>query len=368
MADGGDGKAKHGRIFICALNSLFFHSLADGAPPFLLSHAYGGRLLRLLRRSLFLSIQILVSILSLLLSHFPSPPSPRSRASASTVPSPSDSTSAGRALSRVLSAVVRVPVASRKYDLVRSLADRILDENLRFNGDRGAALQDLNRAVLSASFARTLVLLEEAVAAGAAAGPGDGSEGRIMGALKSSMRRWAAPLAEGGFGGSAEKLAAEALWLGQKMAESGAAKEAVAMWGAASRLAAHAISAEPRLQVAFVRVCASLFKHANSKQLGEKGEEENGIDFASSQMAMLRSWLPLLCRACSGVDTPALSIREKTEMLSVLEEMIEKLSWDKQEEILSLWLHHFTICADSDWPNLETCYMRWYSESRKLLK
>lgn len=81
-----------------------------------------------------------------------------------------------------------------------------------------------------------------------------------MGVLKSRVRAWAAgrvvpPAGEEGAGGSAEKLAAEAMWLGQKMAENGAAAEAVAMWGTASRLAALAVVAEPRLQVAIVRVC-----------------------------------------------------------------------------------------------------------------
>lgn len=81
------------------------------------------------------------------------------------------------------------------------------------------------------------------------------------------MRRFAAAAAavpeEGdvvgvGVGGSAEKLAAEALWLGQKMAECGAAPDAVARWGTAAELGRFALSAEPRLQVAFVRVSGQL--------------------------------------------------------------------------------------------------------------
>lgn len=84
-------------------------------------------------------------------------------------------------------------------------------------------------------------------------------------------------------------------------------------------------------------------------------------------MSMLTSWLPLLCRASNGADAPILSSGERAEMVSVLEEMIEKLSWEQQEEVLALWLHHFTCCPDSDWPNLEACYTRWYSKSRDLL-
>lgn len=104
-----------------------------------------------------------------------------------------------------------------------------------------------------------------------------------------------------------------------------------------------------------------MFKHTNSKELGR----DDGIDTASSRLAMLKTWLPLLCHACCGVDNPILSIREKADMVSILEETIEKLTWEEQEDVLSLWFHHF-ISADSDWPNLESCYMRWYSESRKL--
>lgn len=118
---------------------------------------------------------------------------------------------------------------------------------------------------------------------------------------------------------------------------------------------------------------AFLFKHANAQQFGRrKGElQEEGEDkeylISRYRMAMLTSWLPLLCRASNGADAPTLSGREKAEMVKVLEEMIEKLSWQQQEEVLSLWLHHFTSCPDSDWPNLETCYTRWYSQSRDLL-
>lgn len=110
-----------------------------------------------------------------------------------------------------------------------------------------------------------------------------------------------------------------------------------------------------------------LFKHANSKQMEAwKGEGEDR-SAAHFQMSMLTSWLPLLCRASNGTDTPILSSGERAEMVRVLEEMIEKLGWEQQEDVMALWLHHFMSCPDSDWPNLESCYIRWYSESRKLL-
>ncbi|CAL9769304.1 unnamed protein product [Musa acuminata subsp. burmannicoides] len=374
-------------------DSELLHSVADA----LVSAGGDGRPLRLLRRSLMLSLHLFLSLLSLfslVLSHLSSPP----RASAPDPLSPTDGTSAGRALSRVLSAVSRVPVASRKYDLVRSLAERLLGDNLRYASGEGRAFQVINRAALSAAFARTLRRLEAAVAAEASLAPGDGSGGRIMGAVKSRV------------GVSADKLAAEVMWLGQKMAESGAVADAVAMWGEAAGLAQLAVSAVPRLQVALVRVCGEdalflylsalhyfhfglvrskqsepvlaglsrpasvccflcfLCNHANSKNFDEvKVRKEEESHLAIFQMAMLKSWLPLICQACNGVDTPILSSRVRAEMVSMLEEMIEKLSWDQQEEVLSLWLHHFTECPDSDWPNLESCYMRWYSESLRFL-
>ena len=77
--------------------------------------------------------------------------------------------------------------------------------------------------------------------------------------------------------------------------------------------------------------------------------------------------IPWLCRASNGTDTPILSSGERAEMVRVLEEMIEQLGWEQQEEVMALWLYHFMSCPDSDWPNLESCYIRWYSESRKLL-
>ncbi|XP_038983261.1 uncharacterized protein LOC103697933 [Phoenix dactylifera] len=334
----------------------------------------GGRLLHLLRRFLLLSLHALLSLLFFLLSpafsHLPS--SSFSPATAATAPD--GTTAADRALAHVLSTVSRVPVASRKYELVRSLADRLLDDNLRLGAATG--LNELNRAALSAAFSRNLQCLEAATAAAISrASPTDRSLDMIIGAVRSGMRRFAAAAAvaeEGdvvgvGGAGSAEKMAAEALWLGQKMAECGAAVEAVAQWGAAARLGRLALSAEPRLQVALVRVSAFLFKHANSKQMEEwKGEGEDG-SIAHYRMAMLTSWLPLLCRASNGVGAPIMSSGERVEMLRVLEEIIEKLSWEQQEEILALWLHHFTSCPDSDWPNLVSCYTRWYSESRKFL-
>lgn len=98
-------------------------------------------------------------------------------------------------------------------------------------------------------------------------------------------------------------------------------------------------------------------------------DEDDELAFSTSQccLSMLRTWLPLLCRASNGIDAPILNSSERAEMARVLDEMIQKLDWEQQEEILALWLHHFTSCPDSDWPNLESSFTRWYAQSGKLL-
>ena len=82
---------------------------------------------------------------------------------------------------------------------------------------------------------------------------------------------------------------------------------------------------------------------------------------------MLQSWLPLLCRASNGTDAPVLSVSERTELEKVLEYIIERLEPEEQEQVLSLWLHHFTHSPSSDWPNLHSCFARWCTASRKQL-
>lgn len=220
----------------------------------------GGRLLNLLRRFLLLFLHALLSLVLFLLSpavsHLPSSSSSPAAATAA----PGGTTAADRALAHVLSTVSRVPVASRKYEFVRSLADRLLDDNLRLGAT--TALDELNRAALSSAFSRTLQRLEAATAAAVSASfATDRSLDMIIGVVRSGMRRFAAAAVEEEeevVVGSAEKLAAEALWLGQKMAECGAAAEAVARWGAAAGLGRLALSAEPRLQMGFVRVSGQL--------------------------------------------------------------------------------------------------------------
>lgn len=87
-----------------------------------------------------------------------------------------------------------------------------------------------------------------------------------------------------------------------------------------------------------------------------------------TKMKMLMSWLPLLCRHNNGTDTPTLSMPERAELERVLEEIISALGEEEEQEcVLSLWLHHFTYCPASDWPNLRSCYTQWCSASRARL-
>lgn len=108
------------------------------------------------------------------------------------------------------------------------------------------------------------------------------------------------------------------------------------------------------------------------KQCREMGKDKDGDESEKQQqmqtkLKMLISWLPLLCRGSNGTDAPVLSIGERRELELVLEEMIGTLQQDQQEQVLALWLHHFTYSSSSDWPNLHASYARWYSASRKLL-
>lgn len=102
--------------------------------------------------------------------------------------------------------------------------------------------------------------------------------------------------------------------------------------------------------------------------MGDDEIEESKIKLCKQvKLKMLQSWLPLLCRASNGTDAPALSVSERAELEKVLESFIEGLEQVEQEQVLSLWLHHFTHCSSSEWPNLHTCFARWCTASRKQL-
>ncbi|KAF3435028.1 hypothetical protein FNV43_RR22115 [Rhamnella rubrinervis] len=287
----------------------------------------------------------------------------------------SGDSSIARALSQLLSIMNEIPVSSRKYEVVRSLADRVIEEN---NREGFHALREVNRTVVSAAFAKTLAqleaaILEERAVEAESGGVGRFEYGRLNRVLKAvrSFGIGKAVMREGANrsgGGSAEKLAAELLWLGQKLAGCGFVEEAVRRWAAASKLAWLAVSAEPRLQGSLVKLSAFMFKQAKDMGLEHDADEDYKKEEMQTKMQMLLSWLPLLCRASNGTDVPVLSIGERAELERVLEETIEKLEEEEQQEkVLTLWLQHFTYCSSSDWPNLHASYARWCDASRKLL-
>lgn len=170
-----------------------------------------------------------------------------------------------RALSQLLAIVNSVPVSSRKYEAVRSLAERLIEGNLREDSD---ALKQVNRTVLSAAFSRTLaqletVMMEQKRARGGGFSGGPAGSGvmlnRVLRVVESlgdmAWSRAAKPREELVLeGSSAEKLAAELAWLAQKLTVCGFAEEAVCRWAAASNLAWLAVSAESRLQGLLVKV------------------------------------------------------------------------------------------------------------------
>lgn len=179
-----------------------------------------------------------------------------------------------RALTQLLLLMNDIPVSSRKYEGVRSLAEKLIDENL---AERNQALREVNCTVLSAAFSMSLSQLEAAMGerrwrSGGGDGGGDVAAGacesddaRVFKRVRSLLKgvkyygraawRYAKPRSEASrSGSSAEKLAAELLWLAQKMAASGCAEEAVCKWASATKLAWLALSTEPRLQGSLVKV------------------------------------------------------------------------------------------------------------------
>ncbi|XP_076888247.1 uncharacterized protein LOC143538616 [Bidens hawaiensis] len=272
-----------------------------------------------------------------------------------------------RALNQLLAIVNEIPVSSRKYEIVRSYAEKLMDENLEVEYE---PLQRVNAG------------LELAVVDG---GECDGEEysGEEEVKKKNSGGGYFVVLdrvvktvgyigdvawtrfvkGKNRFGGSGEKLAAELLWLAKKLKDCGSVDEAVCQWASASKLGFVALSAQPRLQGSLVKLSVYLFKQVAS--MGSEDDEEGAMEeLRKIKMKMLMSWLPFLCRSSLGTDAPVLSINEKTELENVLGELIMCLKHEEQENVLSLWLHHFTHCPSS---NLHQYYASWCTTSRKLL-
>ncbi|XP_077249911.1 1,8-cineole synthase [Tasmannia lanceolata] len=335
---------------------------ADKSSPLNLSDLYLNlsdryKLLQLLRAAIALALfclHLLVStFLSIVLTRPDSVEFDENR--------PSQEIGIGRALTQLLSLVADVPVSSRKYQLLRGLAENLMDDNVREgNGE-------VNRTALGLAFSKTIYRLEVAESERGTESHELGGFGeRVIARVYNRAVRYARDSVGSKEGSrlsceSAEKLAAELLWLSRKLADCGGVDEAVLRWGSSSNFARLALSAEPRLQEWLVRVSVFLFKHAKETDDTEENESQDG-----KKMKMLMSWLPLLCRASNGTDTPVVSMIEKAEMETVLEEMIGEMNILKQEKVLALWLYHFTSCPNSDWPNLQACYAHWYAKSRKI--
>ncbi|MBA0586552.1 hypothetical protein Gorai_017290 [Gossypium raimondii] len=195
-----------------------------------------------------------------------------------------------RALSQVLSIVNDIPVSSRKYAIVRSLAEGLIEENRREDAE---GLREVNRAVLSSAFSRTLSYLEAAMVElgqdrighdGAGPAPVQYWVKRALRVVRSVGDGVWAREGSGGVredvnrsGNSAEKLAAELLWLAQKLVDCGFGEEAVERWASASNLASLSLLAEPRLQGSLVKVSSmfplssSFVKSLSFSQIGELG-------------------------------------------------------------------------------------------------
>lgn len=160
-----------------------------------------------------------------------------------------------------------LPVSSRKYEVVRSLTERIIDENQK---EDVHVLREVNRTVLSAAFARTLSQLEAAVLERDDGGLlGDGLVeyrlGRVVKAVRSVAEfglkmGWRGRGKASQYGVSAEKLAAELLWMTRKLTACGCGEEAASRWAAAANLGRLALSAEPRLQGCLVEVAGTMFR------------------------------------------------------------------------------------------------------------
>ncbi|CAI9264705.1 unnamed protein product [Lactuca saligna] len=288
-----------------------------------------------------------------------------------------DETCIARALTQLLAIINEIPVSSRKYEIVRSYAEKLMNENLEEGYE---PLRKVNAKVLSAAFSRALQQLQSAAVAAAKydieKNTATGGDVTKKGGGYFGLNRVIKTVGHyGDFAWtqftkpktrlrvSAEKLSAELLWLAEKLVACGSADEAVRQWASASKLACVALSAQQRLQGSLVKLSVYLFKEAVS--MG--GQDDDVEELRKVKTKLLMSWLPFLCRATIGVEAPVLNFNEKAELENMLGKLIESLKHEEeQEKVLSLWLHHYAHCPSSDWPNLHQYYDRWCTASRNL--
>ncbi|GLJ18912.1 hypothetical protein SUGI_0337970 [Cryptomeria japonica] len=261
----------------------------------------------------------------------------------------------GRALNQVLALVIETPVNSRKYDFVRALADKMIEENLKND-----SLKEVNRTALSAGFGRTVKLLISALRDQQTAGTtwkmirripfGEYLNKHLSTANDSLLST--SMVTESVL---AEKLVADLLWFAEKLEACCGIEEAIAQWSEAGILANLSMSANPRVQGSLVRVSVYLLKEVAKEETEER------------KVKMMMIWMPLLANAANGVESVVLSAREKSEVERVVEQMIQELADMKDKEaVLANWLHHYAR-SNSDWPNLQTCYNQWCGLSRSTL-
>ncbi|KMT01514.1 hypothetical protein BVRB_9g215170 [Beta vulgaris subsp. vulgaris] len=271
-------------------------------------------------------------------------------------------TAIARAIYQLLTLVNSISTSSRKYEVVRSLVEKLIDENLKEGSE---ALRQVNCVVLSEAFGKTISQLE-ADLLDQESNLGQSGFG-VRGVVRAA-KGWYRVREGGNEPAAMEKIAAELLWLAHKLEESGGGEVAVGKWASAKNLGWLAVAAEPRVQASLVKLTAFLIKQA--KDISKEQQTEGGISerLKQTNMKMLTTWLPLLCRASNGTDAPTLSTIERSELERALEKMIDMIEEkENQEKVLSLWLHHFAHCSSSDWPNLYGSYIRWCNVSRKLL-
>lgn len=342
---------------------------------------------------LFRSLLISLFFFLLHLLHFFIPNPPSKHHISNLIPTPTtvtaskdfNNTSAiSRSLYQLLSIINDIPVSSRKYGFVRSLAEKIIDDNLKQGSKK---LRDVNCNVLSAAFTRTLNQLEAVVLDQDEDNYTVGLIGRGSSASRRILRYFSEQVVYAiGFGGRknglvdgesgqdgswiwAEKWAAELLWLAEKLTACGGVEEAVEKWAEASDLASRVglfAGSGNRLQGSLVKISAFLMKQDRgiTETVEEQKEDGKKQLKAETNLKMLMSWLPLLCRASNGTDAPVLSGSERNELEGLLIETIDKLEVEEQEKVLSLWIHHFSYCPSSDWPNLLSSYNCWCENSR----
>lgn len=271
-------------------------------------------------------------------------------------------TAIARAIYQLLSLVNSIPTNSRKYEVICSMVEKLIEDNLNEGSE---ALRQVNCHVLSEAFGKTLYQLEAALL-DQENNPSLGSGGFGLGQVVRAAKGWCR--VKEGDGPAVEKLAAELLWLANKMEESGGGEVVMEKWAWARKLGWLGLAAAPRVQASLVKLTAFLIKQAKDMGKGQETEGGNKEKQKQTIMKMLTTWLPLLCRASNGTDAPTLTTCERGEVERALEEIIDMIEEEENQEIiLSLWLHHFAQCSSSDWPNLYGSYIRWCKVCRKLL-